>query len=136
MTVAKTKLNVVDSSAWLAWFADELGAQAFADAIEDTEALVVPTICLTEVFKVVARQRGEGDALQAIAVMQQGRVVDLDGELALAAAVVGAEHRLPLADSIVYATARQLDAVVWTQDEDFEGLPNARYFRKRRSERD
>jgi predicted nucleic acid-binding protein len=131
--VAKASLNVVDSSAWLAYFADEPGARAFADAIENSELLVVPTICLTEVFKVVARQRGDGDALQAIAVMQQGRAVDLDGELALLAAVVGAAHKLPLADSIVYATARQLDAVVWTQDEDFEGLPNARYFRKRRS---
>jgi predicted nucleic acid-binding protein len=131
--VAKAFLNVVDSSAWLSYFADESGARAFADAIENTESLVVPTICLTEVFKVVARQRGDGDALQAIAVMQQGRTVDLDGELALLAAVVGAEHKLPLADRIVYATARQLDAVVWTQDEDFEGLPNARYFRKRRS---
>ncbi|MDO8501457.1 MAG: type II toxin-antitoxin system VapC family toxin [Gemmatimonadaceae bacterium] len=131
--MTKAKLNVVDSSAWLAYFADEPGAHAFAGAIEDTAGLVVPTICLTEVFKVVARQRGEGDALQAIAVMQQGRVVNLDGELALAAAVVGTEHKLPLADSIVYATARQLDAVVWTQDEDFKGLPNARYFRKRRT---
>jgi predicted nucleic acid-binding protein len=131
--VAKASLNVVDSSAWLAYFADEPGARAFADAIENSELLVVPTICLTEVFKVVARQRGDGDALQAIAVMQQGRAVDLDGELALLAAVVGAERKLPLADSIVYATARQLDAVVWTQDEEFEGLPNARYFRKRRS---
>ncbi len=131
--MAKARLNVVDSSAWLAYFADESGARAFADAIEDTESLVVPTICLAEVFKIVARQRGEGDALQAIAVMQQGEVVALDGELALAAAVVGAQHRLPLADSIVYATARQLDAIVWTQDDDFDGLPNARYFRKRKA---
>lgn len=125
-------LNVVDSSAWLAYFADEPGATAFAEAIENTEALVVPTICLTEVFKVVARQRGEGDALQVVAVMQQGRVIDLDGELALAAAVAGTEHGLPLADSIVYATARISKAVVWTQDEDFDGLPDARYFRKRK----
>lgn len=131
--MAKPTLNVVDSSAWLAYFADESGARAFAEAIEDTESLVVPTICLTEVFKVVARQRGDGDALQAVAIMQQGRVVSLDGELALLAAVIGAEHELPLADSVVYATARQVDAVVWTQDEDFQGLPNARYFRKRRS---
>ncbi len=126
-------LNVVDSSAWLAYFADEPGAVSFAPAIENTESLIVPTICLTEVFKVVARQRGEGNALQAIAVMQQGRLVDLDGELALAAAVVGATHKLPLADSIVFATARQFGALVWTQDEDFDGLPGARYFRKRKS---
>ncbi len=129
--MATTASNVVDSSAWLAYFADEPSAKAFAGAIEDTDALVVPTICLAEVFKIVARQRGEGDALQAIAVMQQGRFVPLDGDLALAAAMVGARHKLPLAGSIVYATARQFDAIVWTQDEDFDGLPNARYFRKR-----
>lgn len=123
----------MDSSAWLSYFADEPGARAFAETIENTAGLVVPTICLTEVFKIVARQRGEGDALQAIAVMQQGRVVDLDGELALAAALAGMEHKLPFADSIVYATAQQLGATVWTQDDDFDGLPNARFVRKRKA---
>lgn len=128
--MAKLSHNVVDSSAWLAYFADEPAARLFAEAIEDTESLIVPTICLTEVFKIVARQRGEGDALQAIAVMQQGRVAPLDDTLALSAAVAGAEYKLPLADSIVYATARQFQALVWTQDQDFDGLPNARFFRK------
>jgi predicted nucleic acid-binding protein len=121
--MAKARLNVIDSSAWLAYFADETGARSFAEAIEDTKSVVVPTICLTEVFKVVAGQRGEGDALQAVAVMQQGHVVPLDDTIALSAALLGAEHKLPLADSIVYATAQQLDAVVWTQDDDFDGLP-------------
>jgi predicted nucleic acid-binding protein len=128
--VARPRLNVVDSSAWLAYFADESGASSFAASIEDTASLVVPTICLTEVFKVVARQRGEGDALQAIALMQQSNVVPLDDTLALSAAMLGAEHKLPLADSIVYATARQLDAIVWTQDEDFDGLPGVKFFKK------
>ncbi|MGK2960660.1 MAG: type II toxin-antitoxin system VapC family toxin, partial [Gemmatimonadaceae bacterium] len=100
-----SRFSVVDSSAWLAWFANEAGAGSFADAIEDTEALIVPSICIAEVFKVIARQRGEGDALQAVAFMSQGRVVDLDADLAIAAAVAGLAHRLPLADSIVYATA-------------------------------
>jgi predicted nucleic acid-binding protein len=128
--MSRPKLNVIDSSAWLAYFVDDIGAKIFADAIENTDSLVVPTICLTEVFKVVARQRGEGDALQVIAVMQQGRVVPLDDTLALSAAIAGAEHKLPLADSIVYATAQQFDAIVWTQDDDFDGLPNVKYFRK------
>lgn len=126
------KLNVVDSSAWLAWFANEPGASAFAEAIEDFKTLVVPSICIAEVFKVVARQRGEGDALQAVALMHQGRVENLDSELAIAAAAAGIEHKLPLADSIVYATALQNRATVWTQDEHFEGLPAVRYVRKRR----
>jgi predicted nucleic acid-binding protein len=128
--MAKARLNVIDSSAWLAYFADETGARSFAEAIEDTKSVVVPTICLTEVFKVVARQRGEGDALQAVVVMQQGHVVPLDDTIALSAALLAVEHKLPLADSIVYATARQLDAVVWTQDDDFDGLPAVKYFRK------
>jgi predicted nucleic acid-binding protein len=128
--MAKARLNVIDSSAWLAYFADETGARSFAEAIEDTKSVVVPTICLTEVFKVVAGQRGEGDALQAVAVMQQGHVVPLDDTIALSAALLAVEHKLPLADSIVYATARQLDAVVWTQDDDFDGLPAVKYFRK------
>jgi predicted nucleic acid-binding protein len=85
-------------------------------------------VCLLEVFKVVLRQRGESDALQAVAAMQQGRVIDLDGPLALAAAALGAQHKLLLADSIVYATAQHVGGIVWTQDADFDGLPDVRYF--------
>ena len=129
--VTRTRPNVVDSSAWLAYFANEPSAADFAPAIEVVDRLVVPTVCLLEVFKIVARQRGEGDALQAVAVMQQGRVVDLDAALALSAARAALDHRLPLADSIVYATARSVDGVVWTQDEDFDGLPDVRYISKR-----
>jgi predicted nucleic acid-binding protein len=124
---------VVDSSAWLAYFADEPSAGDFAAVIEDVRQLVVPAVCLLEVFKIVARQRGEGDALQAVAVMQQGAVVDLDGALALSAARVGLDHQLPVADSIVYATARAVDGVVWTQDEDFDGLADVHYIPKRRA---
>lgn len=131
--VRRAPLNVVDSSAWLAYFADEPTAADFAAAIEDVARLVVPAICLTEVFKVVARERGEGDALQVAAVMQQGRVVTLDESLALAAAKVGLSHKLPLADSIVYATARTVGGVVWTQDDDFEALPGVHYFPKQHS---
>lgn len=125
-------MNVVDSSVWLSWFANDAGAQSFEKPIEDTKSLLVPSICVTEVFKVVARQRGEGDALQAIAVMHQGELVPLDGDLAVSAALLGLKHRLPLADSIVYATAQSRGATLWTQDDDFEDLPNVRFFRKPR----
>jgi uncharacterized protein with PIN domain len=123
-----TRRNVVDSSAWLAYLADEPGAQRFSAAIEDVESLLVPSVCILEVFKVVSRQRGDGDALQAVALMQQGLVVDLDAMLALTAAKAAIDHKLPLADSIVYATGIALDGVVWTQDEDFEGLPDVKFF--------
>jgi len=123
--------NVVDSSAWLEYFADGPGATHFAAAIETTGTLVTPTVCLVEVFKVVLRQRGETEALHAVAVMQQGEVVDLDSTLALAAAKIGVDHKLPLADSIVYATAQQAGALLWTQDDDFDGMADVRYFPKR-----
>ena len=125
-------MNVVDSSAWLAYFADEPNAQHFANAIEAPDSLIVPSITLLEVFKKVAQQRGEGVALQYVAVMQQGRVVSLDASLALLAAALGARHGLPLADSIIYATAKRDNALVWTQDADFDGLENVRFFAKSR----
>jgi uncharacterized protein with PIN domain len=125
-------VNVVDSSAWLAWFANEAGAGSFENPIEDTKSLLVPSICITEVFKVVARQRNEGDALQVVAIMQQGEVIPLDSDLAVSAAVLGLKYKLPLADSIVYATAHSRGATLWTQDDDFNGLPDVRFFRKHR----
>ena len=129
---AKRPPNVVDSSAWLAYLADEPGADRFAAAIEDTAALVTPAVCVLEVFKVVLRERGEGDALQAAALMQQGRVIDLDATLALSAAKLGVDHKLPLADSIVYATATLVGGIVWTQDDEFDGLADVKYFPKRK----
>ncbi len=123
-------MNVVDSSAWLAYFADEPNAQHFASVIEAPDSLIVPSITLLEVFKKVAQQRDEGVALQYVAVMQQGRAVALDASLALLAASLGVRHKLPLADSIIYATAQQRNALVWTQDADFEGLDGVRYFAK------
>jgi toxin FitB len=128
--VIAPRLNVVDSSAWLAYLADEAAATQFAEAIEDTDNLVVPAICILEVFKIVARQRGETHAMQAATAMLQGAVVDLDATLALAAARLGIERKLPLADSVVYATAQRTGAILWTQDADFTGLPDVRYIPK------
>lgn len=127
-------MNLVDSSGWLEYFADASNAGFFAPAILDTEQLLVPTLALLEVFKRVFQQRGEGDALQAVALMRQGQVVDLDSVLALSAARFGAEHRLALADSVIYATARRFGALVWTQDADFEGLPDVRFVAKSRGQ--
>ena len=124
-------MNVVDSSAWLEYFADGPNASTFAPAIERTRDLVVPSICLLEVFKRVLQQRDENSALWAVAVMGQGQVVALDGPLALSAARLGLEFKLPLADSVVFATARHHGALVWTLDADFEGLPHVRFTAKR-----
>ncbi|MCC6929321.1 MAG: type II toxin-antitoxin system VapC family toxin [Gemmatimonadaceae bacterium] len=120
-------MNVVDSSGWMEYFADGPGAGFFAGAIEDTKALIVPTISLYEVFKRVLQQRDESAALSAVALMQQGAVVELTAPLALSAAALGVQYKLPLAVSIMYATARTHGAVLWTQDADFKGLPQTRY---------
>ena len=125
-------MNVVDSSAWLEYFANGPNAAFFAPAIEKTSDLLVPSLTLYEVFKRVLQQRDEGHALQAVAVMEQGSVIDLDAPLALVAARTSIEHRLPLADSIVLATARTHDAVLWTQDADFKGMAGVEY-RKHKS---
>jgi len=124
-------VNVVDSSAWLEYLADGPNAGFFAAAIEATDELVVPSICVLEVFKRVCQQRDEGAALQVVALMQQGRVVDLDSALALTAARIGIDARLALADSVVLATARQADATLWTQDADFKGLPGVKFRAKK-----
>jgi predicted nucleic acid-binding protein len=124
-------MNVVDSSGWLEYFADGPNAAVFAKPIEATRSLLVPTLSLFEVFKRVTQQRSEDDALRAIAVMEQGRVVDLDRATALEAARLSIEHGIAMADSVMLATAYRHRATLWTQDSDFEGLQGARYFAKR-----
>lgn len=114
-------MNVVDSSGWLEYFAGGRNADFFAPPIEDVARLIVPSLSLFEVFKWILQQRDEGDALQAVAVMLQGQVVNLDSPLALTAARLSLAEKLPLADSIMLATARGHGATLWTQDTDFKG---------------
>ena len=121
-------MNVVDSSAWLSYFADEPCAASFAKPISDFENLLVPSITLTEVFKSAARQSNGHTAMLVVAQMKRGRVIDLDDLLAVEAARYGLELKLPLADSIIYATARKFEALLWTRDADFKDLPGVEYF--------
>jgi len=120
-------MNIVDSSGWLEYFADGPNAGFFAPAILKPAELAVPTVSLYEVFKRVLQQRDESQALQAVALMEQAAVVDLSPTLALAAAKLSADLKLPMADSIMLATARALGATLWTQDVDFAALPGVRY---------
>jgi predicted nucleic acid-binding protein len=124
-------MNVVDSSGWLEYFADGPNADFFAPAIEDLSDLLVPTLSLYEVFKKVLLQRGEGDALQAVAVMVQGQCIDLDLDLALSAAKVSMDLKLPMADSVMLATAQAHGATLWTQDAHFEEITGVQYVAKR-----
>lgn len=123
-------MNIVDSSGWLEYFSDGPNADRFAEPLGNVPELLVPTISLYEVFKAVCRQRGEDAAFQAVAVMQQGRVIELSSSIALLAAKLSLDVKIPMADSIMLATAQTHDAILWTQDNDFEGLPGVRYFPK------
>ncbi len=123
-------MNVVDSSAWLEYLADGPSAEFFSAPLEDTGNLIVPTICIYEVFKAVLRQRGEDAALQTVALMKQGITINLTDDLALQAAKISLEYKMPMADSIILATARVHEAVLWTQDQDFKGMEGVNYFPK------
>jgi toxin FitB len=120
-------VNIVDSCGWLEYFADGPNADFFAGPIEATDELAVPVISLYEVFKRVLQQRGEGPALKAVALMQQGTMVDLTAPLAIAAAHISEELKLPMADSIMLGAARACGGQLYTQDADFRGLPDVRY---------
>lgn len=124
-------MNLIDSSVWLEYFAGGPQAGQFAAVIEQVDALLVPTIVLVEVTRRVLQQRDEDAALQIAAMLHQGQVVPLDAGIALSAAQLGVAHKLPLADSIIYATAKQYQATVWTMDAHFAALVGVRYIAKR-----
>jgi toxin FitB len=120
-------MNVVDSSAWLEYFAGGVNAVFFAEPIQLVDELIVPSIVIYEVFKRFFQQRGESAALEVAASLKRGQVVDFDGMLALSAATISLDLKLPLADSIILATARQFQAVLWTQDEHFINIAGVKY---------
>ncbi len=121
-------MNIVDSSGWLAYFADEPNAKHFLNPLSDSTLLVVPTVTIYEVFKVILRESSENEALQTVVAMQKGTVVDLTAPLASAASKLSLEHNLPMADSIILATALEFNAILWTQNSDFKNIRNVKYF--------
>ncbi len=123
-------MNLVDSSAWLEYFADSRFAEHFAEPLANPDKLIVPTIVLYEVLKVVEREAGEEAALQVQAIMQKSITIPLDANLAIKAAGFSLQHGLPMADSIILATADECGATIWTLDVHFDQLPNVRYFAK------
>jgi len=124
-------MNIVDSSGWLAYFADEPNAKHFLAPLSDSTLLIVPTVTIYEVFKVIVREASENEALQVVVAMQKGRVVDLSATLAMAASRLSLEYQLPMADSIILATAQEFKAIIWTQDSDFKNISKVKYFPKK-----
>ena len=121
-------MNIIDSSGWLEYFSDGPNAKHYLPPLNDTSSLIVPVITIYEVFKVVLRESAENEALQAIAAMQKGKIIDLDANLAMDASKLSLQYNLPIADSIILATARAYDCVIWTQDSDFQDIEGVNYF--------
>jgi predicted nucleic acid-binding protein len=124
-------MNVLDSSGWLEYLSDGPHANTFQQAASDSENLVIPTICIYEVFKKVLSQLGEERALEAAAILSRGEIADLDRQIAIEAAQLSIEHKLSMADSIILATAQAHQATLWTQDAHFKEIPGVRYIEKR-----
>lgn len=124
-------MNLIDSSGWIEYVTDEENADFFDPPINDTENLLVPTICLYEVFKRVLREYGEERALDAAGLMSLGQIVDLDRQTAIIAAQISTELKLAMADSIILATAHAYDATLWTQDEHFKDMDGVKYIEKK-----
>jgi predicted nucleic acid-binding protein len=123
-------MNVVDSSGWLEYFAGGTNTNFFAPIVKATDSLVVPTICMYEVFKRMLAQRGEEIALQAIGIMSLGTIADLTRETAINAANISSQFKISMVDSIILATTRAYDATLWTQDADFKGIEGVQYVEK------
>jgi predicted nucleic acid-binding protein len=124
-------MNVVDSSGWIEYVTDEENADFFELPISDQGHLIVPTICLYEVFKRVLREFGEDRALDVIGLMSLGEIAELDRQTALDAAQISTELKLAMADSIILATARIHNATLWTQDEHFKDLEGVKFIEKK-----
>lgn len=123
-------MNLVDSSGWLEYLTDGKNAKFFAPVIENTDELIVSVINIYEVYKKVLAEKDENTAIQVAGLMQQAKVVDVTPSIAIQAAKFSSEFNIPMADSIIYATARMNDAVLWTQDIDFKNLDGAKYHKK------
>lgn len=127
-------MNLVDTSAWIEYLFGGPNTMYFAPPIETVDDLIVPVVCLYEVFKKINAVGNEAQALQAVAQMKQGRLIDLTEDIALSAALISLKQKLPMADSLIFATAQAQGAVLWTQDDHFKGLPNVNYKEARTKE--
>ena len=123
-------MNIIDSSGWLEYFADGPNAKHFISPLNDSSALIVPVITIYEVFKVVLRESSENNALQSVAAMQKGTIINLTASISMKASKLSLRHDLPMADSIILATARAYKCIIWTQDSDFRNIEGVNYFSK------
>ena len=123
-------MNIVDSSGWLEYFSGGPNSEHFTAPLQDSSSLIVPVITIYEVFKVALRESSENEALQVVAAMQKGMIIDLTTSIAMNASKLSLKYSLPMADSIILSTAQAYKCLIWTQDSDFENLPAVKFFPK------
>ena len=123
-------MNLVDSSAWLEYLSNGKNAKHFASVIEDTKNLIISTINLYEIYKKVLSERDENSAIQVLGLLQQARIINVNTSISIIAAKLSFEKKIPMADSIIYTTAKVNDAILWTQDADFKNLEGVKYYKK------
>jgi len=124
-------MTIIDSSGWLEYFIGGPNSDFFSKAIKNNPEIIIPAIILYEIWKKIAREKGEDTAIELVAQLKRYEIVPLDENLSIYAAKISSEYRLAMADSIIYATAKKYNAILWTQDSDFKDLKNVRYIEKK-----
>jgi toxin FitB len=123
-------MNVVDSSGWIEYFLSSAQGQLYSEPIENVAQLIVPSLCLFEVHKFLNSRTTPDLVAQCLDVMRRGRVLALTDARAIAASVASKTHKLAMADAVMYSAAIEHQATFWTQDVDYQGLPQVQYMAK------
>jgi len=123
---------LIDSFGWIEYFTDGPLADKFANYVETASPTntLAPTIVIYEVYKVIKREAGEDKALEAYAQLKNTKIIPLDENLSLSAADISLEFGIPLADSVIYATAKRFGAKIVTSDPHFEGKNGVMFITK------
>jgi predicted nucleic acid-binding protein len=123
-------MNLVDSSGWLEYFIEGINAEEFSKVIENTDKLIVTPINIYEVYKKISQEKNIETAFLAIGAMNQGKIINIDNEIALNAAQLSIEFKLAMADSLILSCAYYSNAILWTQDSDFKDIPGVKFIKK------
>ena len=120
-------MNVVDSCGWLEYFANDVNAGFFEPILLDTTKLLVPSICIFEVSRRLLHWGYAQQADNALMLTTKGKVIDLSPAQLFAAAQAAKRYQLAMADAIIWQTAREHNAVLYTQDAAFKDLPSVNF---------
>lgn len=116
---------LIDSWSWIEYWKGSRYAEKAAEYIEGTDTAVLSTVNLAEIYFSVLRDYNEKKAREkADTVRKRCFLIPVDEQIAVDAARLKHSLKLPLADSIILATARTRNAKIVSGDKDFKGLPD------------